>query len=205
MDKNKAERLANSFARAQQLTKIVSTPEFDEYAKNVSTNSNDIDFENYAGETNNNYRKSFVRENINNIDLSNSKLPKEILDEIRKNPLDGLSSDPTMDSFAQKVSEKVQKNGSYSDFIKSKKTINEKQNIVQTNNSTDYEIIKMIVEGTMNKYMEKIEKKLLNESKSINSEINTMVIGKKFKFIDGSGNIYEAVLKYKGNINDIKK
>lgn len=203
MDKNKSERLANSFARAQQLTKIVSTPEFDQYAKGVTDSMNVDFFDDYSSSINENKNQSYFIDTNKNVDFSKSKLPKAILDEIKKNPLNGLSSDPAMDSFTRELSEKIQKN-SYTDFINKKN--NQIQEIKSSNQgSTDYEIIKMIVEGTMNKCIESLEKKILSENKGNINEVNTMIVGKKFKFIDGSGNIYEAILKYKGNVNDIKK
>ena len=46
---------------------------------------------------------------------------------------------------------------------------------------------------------------MLNESVGSSSELSTFTIGKTFKFLDKSGNIFEATLKKIGNINDKKQ
>ena len=207
MDNERASRLANSFARAKELTDMVSTPEFDKYAKDLIDGGYSEDDSSFIGESFQNQSSYNAQRDLNSIrnrkevDYTKSKLPKKILDEIRENPLDGLSADPTMDAFTRQLSEKI---GSPD---RNKKTFSEYRNNTNETASNasknDYEIIKMIVEGIVKKYVEPLSKQPLNENTSKNT-LNTVMIGKKFKFIDGSGNIFEADLKYKGNINDIK-
>lgn len=210
MENSRAEKLANSFARAQKLTQAVSSPEFDKYVKKLSDNGYmelDEDIEGQLGLNSDSGRYDARRElnnirNNKNVDFSKSKLPKKILDEIKDNPLDGLSVDPTMDSFARNLSEKITKNEKpvFSEMA------NRSNTEIQAKSSTDYEMIKMIVEGVVKKYMEPIKNNLLTEGKSANSNsVDSIILGKKFKFVDSSGNIYEAVLKYKGNVNSMNK
>lgn len=72
------------------------------------------------------------------------------------------------------------------------------------NSSVDYPMIRTIVEDVVRKYASSLNKKIINESKQSLNEVNTMIIGKNFKFLDSKGNIYEATLKKVGNINDKK-
>lgn len=65
----------------------------------------------------------------------------------------------------------------------------------------DYEMIKMIVESTVKKYVGSINKKMINESKE---QVGTLVMGKSFKIMAKNGDIYEAKLTKIGNINDKK-
>lgn len=72
------------------------------------------------------------------------------------------------------------------------------------NGSVDYPMIRTIVEDVVRKYTSSLNKKIINESKQPLNEVNTMIIGKSFKFLDSKGNIYEATLKKVGNINNKK-
>lgn len=72
------------------------------------------------------------------------------------------------------------------------------------NGSVDYPMIRTIVEDVVRKYTSSLNKKIINESKQSLNEVNTMIIGKNFKFLDSKGNIYEATLKKVGNINNKK-
>lgn len=65
----------------------------------------------------------------------------------------------------------------------------------------DYPMIRTIVEEVVRKYAASLNKKIISESKGDANMLNTLTIGKTFKFLDGKGNIYEATLKKIGNIN----
>jgi hypothetical protein len=45
----------------------------------------------------------------------------------------------------------------------------------------------------------------MNESKETVNEVNTIALGKTFKFLAKNGDIYEAKLTKVGNINDKRK
>ena len=68
----------------------------------------------------------------------------------------------------------------------------------------DYPMIRTIVEDVVRKYTQALNKKIINESKAqVNlNEVNTVTLGKSFKFLAKNGDIYEAKLTKIGNIND---
>lgn len=69
----------------------------------------------------------------------------------------------------------------------------------------DYPTIRAIVEEIVRKYALSLKNKIINENKNSTNEINTISLGKTFKFLDSSGNIYECQMKKVSNINDVKK
>ena len=69
----------------------------------------------------------------------------------------------------------------------------------------DYPMIRTIVEEIVRKYAVSLKKNILSESKQpTTNTINTIALGETFKFLDSAGNIYEAKLVKKGNINKKK-
>jgi hypothetical protein len=83
--------------------------------------------------------------------------------------------------------------------------IQQSQPQIQTISSgIDYPMIRTIVEEIVRKYAVSLNKKIINENKE-GAEINTITLGKTFKFLDSKGNIYECAMKKIGNINDKKK
>lgn len=74
----------------------------------------------------------------------------------------------------------------------------------QTSAQIDYPMIRTIVEDIVRKYSASLKKQIINESTNGN-EINTISLGKTFKFLDSSGNIFEAKLYKIGNINNKRK
>ena len=71
----------------------------------------------------------------------------------------------------------------------------------QQTGGVDYEMIKMIVESTVKKYANALNKKVLNESKE---QLGSIIMGKTFRIVAKNGDIYEAKLTKTGNINDRK-
>lgn len=67
----------------------------------------------------------------------------------------------------------------------------------------DYSLIKTIVEECIRKYAGSITKKILSEQKSQSNEdaLRAIKIGENFTFITSNGDLYEAELKFKKNIN----
>lgn len=76
---------------------------------------------------------------------------------------------------------------------------------MQVTQQVDYPMIRTIVEEIVRKYAVSLNKKIINEGKQTPSQVNTIAIGKSFKFLGENGDIYEATLVKKGNINDRKK
>ena len=65
----------------------------------------------------------------------------------------------------------------------------------------DYPMIRTIVEDIVRKYAQSLKKNLITEG---TGEINTIAIGKTFKFLTKNGDIYECAMKKIGNINEKK-
>lgn len=68
----------------------------------------------------------------------------------------------------------------------------------------DYPMIRTIVEEIVRKYAVSLKNKILTENKGF-SEINTISLGKTFKFLANDGSIYECQMKKIGNINEKRK
>ena len=78
------------------------------------------------------------------------------------------------------------------------------QQTFTTGAGVDYPMIRTIVEDIVRKYSQSLKKNILNESAGGGAEVNTIALGKTFKFLDSKGNIYEAKLTKVGNINEKK-
>lgn len=67
----------------------------------------------------------------------------------------------------------------------------------------DYPMIRTIVEEIVRKYATSLNKRIVNEGNG--SEINTIALGKNFRFLASDGTIYECSMKKVGNVNDRRK
>ena len=72
-----------------------------------------------------------------------------------------------------------------------------------TTGGVDYPMIRTIVEDIVRKYAQSLKKNLVTEGVG-GTEVNTIALGKTFKFLDSKGNIYECTMKKVGNINNKK-
>ena len=146
--------------------------------------------------------------NTGRLSESASKLPREVLESFQNNVidesklLDGIMGDGnSLSMLTEDVPQKRQSSSMPKEIANAYGTpqhIQEAQqpmNVVQS--QVDYPMIK--------KYTSALQKKMLNESVGSSSELSTFTIGKTFKFLDKSGNIFEATLKKIGNINDKKQ
>lgn len=154
--------------------------------------------------------------NTGRLSESAAKLPREVLESFQNNVidesklLDGIMGDGnSLSMLTEGVPQKRQSSSMPKEIANAYGTpqhIQEAQqpmNVVQS--QVDYPMIKMIVEDIVKKYTSALQKKMLNESVGSSSELSTFTIGKTFKFLDKSGNIFEATLKKIGNINDKKQ
>lgn len=150
---------------------------------------------------------------INESVVKKSKLPKAIIESMKKKPLVNAAHPySTEGSFLDQLDSLT--NGKlYENLGEKKETV--KENIVQakqvvnttTTNGVDYSIIKSIVEESMRKYASHLKKTILNESKQVSEQqppLQLMKIGKTFNFVDNKGNLYEAQLKFVKNIRNKK-
>jgi hypothetical protein len=84
------------------------------------------------------------------------------------------------------------------------KQVQQQQQSFTTGGGIDYPMIRTIVEDIVRKYSQSLKKNILNESAGGGAEVNTIALGKTFKFLDNKGNIYECTMKKVGNINNKK-
>lgn len=143
-------------------------------------------------------RKNTMTTNTSSVVGGKTHLPKEILETF------GIETDndgtiikeegAEMGNDAQLIQESM-----YQEPNVSRGVITE-----TASNGVDYSLIKTIVESTMKKYLGAYMKKYLNEGKIINensSELKAIKLGNKFSFITDNGDLYEAKLVFKKNIN----
>lgn len=133
----------------------------------------------------------------------NSKLPREIVESMTNNPIDTSVLD---------VNRSVLETSGVIPGVPAQKkrnatTINEQVAYNQTpaqQQQVDYSLIKSIVEECVRKYTSAVTKKVIKECKESSgmNELKAMKVGNKFSFITENGDVYEATLKYKRNINE---
>lgn len=131
------------------------------------------------------------------------KLPKEILESMTANPIGSQQSTGSiLDELNAATSGQLLPQQNNNQITETLKPINEPTSMT-VNNTIDYSMIRMICEETMRKYISSLKKSILTESKTTDtqSSLKAMKIGDKFSFITDKGEIYEAKLEYKGNIN----
>jgi hypothetical protein len=123
-----------------------------------------------------------------------SRLPKEILESFNAKQ---IGNDYNSLDFLTKAMPKEEK-----------KTVVAEQTqpqFQQPSTSIDYSMIKMIVEESIRKYASALKKTILTESKNSQQEsldeLRAMKIGDSFTFVTNKGDLYEAKLTYKGNVN----
>ena len=157
---------------------------------------------NYNGSSNyNDDGRVVVNEEI----MKNSRMPKKILESFQQNP--GTSTKmPTsiLDGLELKSLDEMRNESSNNNITMNPMT--------QTGgNVIDYSLLRTIineaVQENVKKYMSALSKKLLSEGVNLNNPSDTIQavkLGKKFSFITENGDVYEATLAYKTNINESK-
>ena len=186
------ERFMSSQDRARQIINMDRKGKLNEMANNLdigfTDDNNDMSLDCIRGKYANQNQERQTNEQV----MTNSKLPKEILQSFKENKID-IGENKFLDEVVNKT-------------VEEKRVV--KQPIVEQQSTVggqqiDYSMIKMIVEECMRKYTSSLKKSILNESKSVNegNSLKAMKIGDKFSFIDDSGNLYEAKLTFVKNIS----
>jgi len=186
------ERFMSSQDRARQIINMDRKGKLNEMANNLdigfTDDNNDMSLDCIRGKYANQNKEREINEQV----MTNSKLPKEILQSFKENKID-IGENKFLDEVVNKT-------------VEEKRVV--KQPIVEQQSTVggqqiDYSMIKMIVEECMRKYTSSLKKTILNESKSVNegNSLKAMKIGDKFSFIDDSGNLYEAKLTFVKNIS----
>lgn len=208
---DKMSRLRESMSRASKLMQMETNGTLNKIAEghrddiNMSMNS-DIPTHSMMTTVDN----TMPKQSFSAQQMSQSHLPSAILESFKKNPTasdsDLFSAFGTNDSAVSSLVEGlVQPKQTNTKQIVQEALHGNVNQIAQpqASSSIDYPMIKTIVEEIVRKYAVSLNKKIINESKQSNlNEMNTLMIGKKFKFLDSKGNIYEAELKKIGNINN---
>ena len=181
-----------------------------------------VTYDNYLPEIPNGVSQSVpqMKNNINELNVNNiqpetiaaasnkSKLPKEVLESIRKNPinvaipaelgggsvLDGLGLVPKQQQpQRQQIAEQQ--------VSPPQSIVPQYQQMQQV--SIDYNAIRVIVDESVKKYMTALKKSLLSEGKeniTKTDAVKYMVIGDKLQLLTDDGDLYEAELKFKKNV-----
>lgn len=131
--------------------------------------------------------------------MRKSKLPQKIIESIQKNPLNINPHTSVLDglnlSSLTELREETQQQAPASQ---------------QVGGVIDYSLLKTIINEAVHenvkRYMTVLSKKLLTENTNVNdtNTIQAVKFGDKFSFITENGDVYEATLKYKTNLNKKK-
>lgn len=181
--------LANSLNRARDL---INDSNFNQI---VEKNSKKVEFSDTpyvmdSSDITNNKKVSYNQNNLTEENFKTSKLPKEILDEIQKNPLNVNNGMSFIDELIEPLEIKK---------------VPQRNNTINNNSTSvgiDYTIIKAIVDESVKRNLTELFGNIINESKN-NNYIQLLRIGKgnKIQVLDNKGNLYESVLSLKKNIN----
>ena len=193
MDENIA-RFIQSQDKARKLIQMDSNGTLDKLALNAKNNGKiDINEQiEFISEKPNSQPTNYM---MGSVSQTKSKLPKEILESMQKNPINQVGSIATPSILDQL------------NIVPPKKEIvQEEKKIItetQTSQNIDYSMIKIIVEDCVKKYTSALKKSIINESKlnENDNSLKAMKIGNKFSFITENGDLYEAELKFVKNIN----
>lgn len=210
-------RLKESMNRASKLMKMETSGTLDKIAQGHRDDINesfdtDVPTHSMMTTVENIGAQATIRQMPAN--LSSSHLPSEILESFKKNPSpsdkDLYSAFGTEDRGVTKLVEGIMQKKQSNQKNNTRQIVNEALhgNISQQQSISqiDYPMIRTIVEEIVRKYAVSLNKKIISESKTQEvNELNTVMLGKKFKFLDSKGNIYEASLKKIGNINHKKE
>lgn len=147
----------------------------------------------------------------NAVNLEGRNIPQGIVESILNNPLDLKPIDPRMDALEEKLKDNMPGIKAAANILERVEKRDEEartkiaEQIIQPkpsgNTNVDYELIKTIVESTIDKKMSEI-KSTLNESvqrtQSYVPSMKIMNFKDNFYFVDNDDNVFECVMKYKG-------
>lgn len=137
----------------------------------------------------------------------NTKLPKEVLKEMMENPIDvgrldveglaggGVSVLDSLNIDMQPLQTNRQQPQSFRQRPAQQQT---QQPVYGGGGGIDYSLLKSIIDESISRHLSEIDRGTLNESKNNGGDLTlkAMKIGEKFQFIDSSGNLYEAKLRF---------
>ena len=143
---------------------------------------------------------------------NSSKLPKEILESMISSPIDTSALETKaraltgtgsiLDTIMPELATSPSPTPTSRPQVMTEQRVNTTP-IVNGSIGIDYGVIKSLIDESIRRHLDEY-KGVLSEGKNQNTNMNIMSIGSKFQFIDSKGNIFEAKLIRKGNINDKK-
>jgi hypothetical protein len=217
LDVNKQNKLKGAMDRAKRIMQMESSGKLNEYAskarESINSALNEGGMPITPSVTQRTAPTSQVIANKITNNQVNSNIPSAIIESFKKNPIDdralytamGSNTSPNDLDFLmspQTTSQKVSMPIAEETKDPQSTLIQQPQMVQQT---IDYPMIRTIVEEIVRKYASSLNKKIINENKESGNMLNTLMIGKTFKFLDQKGNIYECQMKRIGNVNDKKR
>lgn len=215
-DPNKVAMLRTAMSRASKLMQLESNGSLDKIAKahendiNLSLNNNsDVTTESMVSTKR---KRNMSSPSVGGamVGAGANNVPSVIRESFMKNPIDdsalytqSLGDGRDIDFLTEGMSSVQPRQQVSAEQIR--QYVNESAQPQGTSQQIDYPMIRTIVEEIVRKYTVSLKKNLMTESKQGGSEINTIMLGKGFKFLDSKGNLYECTMKKIGNINDKKK
>lgn len=133
--------------------------------------------------------------------FEHSKLPAEILRSMKENPLDFDGATTGGISVLDQIGAKPVKQQQRQTIVERTNASQPQYNTISSSNSgIDYGVIKALIDESIRRNLAEAKENILNENKG---SLRSIVIGKgnKIQLVDTKGNVYEATLALKGNIN----
>lgn len=138
---------------------------------------------------------------VNEEVMKQSRMPKAVLESFKKNP--GASTEMPKSVLDGLGLETLQ-------AMRNESVSNEPVQQPAGNVNIDYSLLRTIineaVQENVKKYISALSKKLLSESVNVGgNSVQAVKLGKNFSFITENGDVYEATLSYKTNLNEQTK
>ena len=214
-DPNKVAVLQSAMSRASKLMKLESNGTLDKIAsanqgrinESLIDTTGDITTQSMMTTARNRQTQAPMVGGVMGVGAEN--VPSVIRESFMSNPIDtsalyqGLGDGKDMSFITEMIQPKQKVSAPSAQEIR--QIVNEGAPQQQTSQQIDYPMIRTIVEEIVRKYAVSLKNKILTEDKQNMNEVNTVMLGKSFKFLAKNGDIYEAKLTKVGNINDKKK
>ena len=214
-DPNKVAVLQSAMSRASKLMKLESNGTLDKIAsanqgrinESLIDTTGDITTQSMMTTARNRQTQAPMVGGAMGVGAEN--VPSVIRESFMSNPIDtsalyqGLGDGKDMSFITEMIQPKQKVSAPSAQEIR--QIVNEGAPQQQTSQQIDYPMIRTIVEEIVRKYAVSLKNKIISENKETPTTLNTLTIGKNFKFLDNAGNIYECTMKKIGNINDKKR
>lgn len=214
-DPNKVAVLQSAMSRASKLMKLESNGTLDKIASANQGRINESLIDTTGGITTQSMmttarnRQTQAPMASGAMGMGAENVPSVIRESFMSNPIDtsalyqGLGDGKDVSFITEMIQPKQKVSTPSAQEIR--QIVNEGVPQQQASQQIDYPMIRTIVEEIVRKYAVSLKNKIISENKEAPTTLNTLTIGKNFKFLDNSGNIYECTMKKIGNINDKKR